>query len=242
MRETSPMSPGSCPVPFSWGPQGNAKRRLAVWITAAALLLIAIQTPTSAQPTSPTEPRNQTIVLAVKTPTTANELLANIYYAVQNNLLVQRGLYVDDYLLRLFGGTRVVWRTPVGTQIVDGQVVGFSKWIKPLVVDGIRLDGISIAFSLQRSRAEVASLFGLFRVPSDANFDDVIRVFGKNWKEAPPEPLSPHPRIYGPATHPHGNETILYEFERDNVSQIVSFELNGDASIYIIRITARERN
>jgi hypothetical protein len=108
---------------------------------------------------------------------------------------------------------------------------------KPLVVNGISIRSLAIYFLWQelrndhrRARLDV-SLLGSTLV----RFDEVVRLFGPNWTNAPIEAPIPH-RHYDTVTAPHGNQVILYELHSSAGQANVRVEFHGDGSLRDINI------
>jgi hypothetical protein len=181
--------------------------------------------------------QTDTQILPIKSPTSTSDLLINIGYLVRHNLLVQRSLYSERALQHIFGSAVIKFRPEIDSRIFI-DLLGLDHLVNPVLVNGIPLSSLSISLSWAGEKARAtARLSVLFRSSPGLNFEDVIRVFGGDWKKPTPVPSSPH-RIYHAPSRPHGNDHIFYDFAIGRVRQQVHFEFSSDASIESIFITA----
>lgn len=178
--------------------------------------------------------------IQVSKPTTLKQILENIRYAVDRNLLIQPETYVEDRLTLLFGGTSVLWISKDKTSHIKGDVEGLDTIVAPVLVDRIQVNALSVDF-LWRSvspQTRVADLHLNSSASVDVRFDDVVRIFGANWKNAPPE-ANLH-RQYDVVTRQHGNARIIYDLRIDRATYRIRFEFHGNSSLYILHLTAEE--
>jgi hypothetical protein len=184
---------------------------------------------------------NATAYSKLRTPTSLSELLDNIRTALDYGLLLDRSSYGEEQLKRLFGGNSVKWDSGRRSDDLSGEILGLDGFVEPVVVNGIRIRGLSIDFSWQDlgNGHRNARLFVFFLGHIPVYFDDVVGLFGPNWTKAPTEAPIPD-RIYDTVTAPHGNEVILYEFSSKAGQAKVRVEFRGDASLRIVNIASQE--
>ncbi|AMP15767.1 hypothetical protein CPter291_3532 [Collimonas pratensis] len=184
---------------------------------------------------SAVEPNN-----IVNKPTTQKQVLENMKFALDHDLLLREDFYSDENLKNFFDA-KDVRRYIVGANHKDFRVQtnNFEKLFKPVEFDGNTYPGAQMAggFAISETGELHGSInidvSGVEQAPRELYFNDVENVFGKNWE------LINEVRLHGPlpyATGPHGNETIRYTLDDTLIKRgiVVEFHRNGSfAGVYL---------
>jgi hypothetical protein len=171
----------------------------------------------------------------LKPPTSLFEILANLWFATQHDLLLDDALYTVSNLKTLSGGKEVRWleRSPVGQ---SAHVTGFGEISGPVQV-GRNAFEEAVGYDLGRDAAiadKTSSRASIvFRSSDDVvSFEQIERGFGRNW-EPDYSFTVPHGRALPPPTHPHGYGGIRYVLDDKRVSRSVTFRFSAAGNVSI---------
>jgi hypothetical protein len=169
----------------------------------------------------------------VKPPTTAFEVLKNLKLAFEHDLLLRKDFYTGENLLHFSGGNKVEWREHTeGKQWV--WISDFGAIAQPIRTKNFTYEGIS--WSAARTEEKNGKVVGeaslsLIMPNSGITFDQVERLFGKEWKPYYHSVILPERKIM-PPTRPHGNDRIRYVLNSEHVARSVLMEFHSDATLY----------
>lgn len=174
----------------------------------------------------------------VQAPTNVATLLQNMKFTIDRRFLLQKDFYTEPTLERFFGARQVIWgKHDVGMKW--GHLAKLDGVVAPVVMDGMLRSGIDASFTFDLDHGGKASatwLLGIAASPS-IDFAGATRIFGRNWKQVPWSPPSPHGQ-YRPPTREHGNEQILYSDMSDDASYQLTLEFYPDATLNMLRFSA----
>ena len=170
----------------------------------------------------------------IKKPTSPKELLKNLKFAIENELLVRDDFYTDENLKKLFGGNRVKWldNKKNNKSAVILNFIGLFENAEKYRGDGVevyweKLDSNKAISDTGKAHVRVnISTFGDSRFRAEV----VEKVFGtkmqvKNlYKDNDPTPLSQ-------GNHRHGNKGMHYTFSSPTMKSLFVSVVNGDGSI-----------
>jgi hypothetical protein len=171
----------------------------------------------------------------VKKPTTPVELLKNIKFALDHELLLREDFYTDGTLKQFIGGTRVEWpynRPTSKSAKVSGlgdlyqatrgaPRMGIDVRLYPAEEDGKIEDHrkIGAAITVQMGRGlTVEDVEGVLGVPTKVS-DRHGGIPG------------PHPEPGQPKTHPFGNTVIVYPLDKPTSKGRITFTIDGDGTV-----------
>jgi len=202
----------------------------------------------SVAPASLEQNVNSNCYSIMSTPRNAIELLQNIRYAVDNDLLLRKDFYTLDIFIKFIGADNTfgVYKEPQSDQ------------------DKFQIGGRRFGYAVVASATEETTLVGAnygggWRKNIDANehsgvlnlgfsrsvnkgaisFEDVEKVFGKKWTLPKEVPVHPPP----PSTAKYGNYTLLYRFDDDSFIRIVNigFDSGGKLRRILVDIKRKSR-
>ncbi|HTD03176.1 MULTISPECIES: hypothetical protein [Oxalobacteraceae] len=182
----------------------------------------------------------------VKKPTTPRELLQNIKFSIDRNLLIRADFYTAENLERFFGGKAKV--QTVRTQKNDLEILSAVSNLGDVLANTKKLYGTSIEFDLQEKNENSGILHANVVVPGTSadprlTVELVENVFGSSGemtvsdssdalseKEAADrlqtaDPKGPAPFVgyAAPATHELGNKRIEFFIPKSGVNTSVVF-------------------
>jgi hypothetical protein len=216
---------------------------LAAIVLTAAVLSVALGADNQQQPSDENSRAGvasvKELYAMVKKPTTPIEVLKNIKFAVDHELLIREDFYTDENLKRFIGGTRVKWGTNKPTSksavvyglddIYEG-VRGFPGMGIDVRMDTVDETGKSADHGRIRAGIVVQMGRGLM-------VEDVERVLG------PPNQVSDayrgggdggihsEPMFVLPKTHPLGNTGLEYPFNNPASKAKFAFLIDGDGTV-----------
>ena len=159
------------------------------------------------------------------------DLFVNIKFVMDRDLLLREAFYKDEVLRRFFGGSKIIWqRENEADKFVE--IARFGSMLEPVEVAGRMVGGLTMYAhrAVTPDRKAKGRLTLSFINPMRPDFDDVERIFGKDWKYPPPTVASPHKAFRSP-TRLHGNEQIIYEISKPPISSYSRFEFAFDGMI-----------
>jgi hypothetical protein len=147
-------------------------------------------------------------------PRTAIGILQNMKRAAAAGLLLDESFYAEANLKEAFGAAQVAFGRPVAGYRLYGRLSGFGVLFETARVGGSYREGGDFTFSLSSSPvapSDATPVEGrlqlVFARPTLA-FDDVEKVFGKNWQPAPYPPEAGAAPLH--AERVHGGTAIVY--------------------------------
>ena len=153
----------------------------------------------------------------LKKPKSVLEIIKNIKYVTDNNLLTTEELYTEEHLKLVLGGDRVKSRTIAGRGI-SGEVLGFDSMVQSVKVNNNwKIDGLSIFFRrayLSSGRTEGLLALNV-RGDSNVTLSDIERFFGKNHKQSR--------NIMSPHGGPIPSAYIEYSSVEENTERLMEF-------------------
>ena len=177
------------------------RRRLVLSAAALAPASVAGTAPVLAQP------------VRLERPRTAIGILQNMKRAAADGLLLDESFYAEATLKEAFGAAQVAFGRPVAGYRLYGRLSGFGVLFETARVGGSYREGGDFTFSLSSSPAAPSDatpvegrLQLVFARPTLA-FDDVEKVFGKNWQRAPYPPEAGAVPLH--AERVHGGTAIV---------------------------------
>jgi hypothetical protein len=184
----------------------------------------------------------------VKKPTTPMELLKNIKFALDHELLLRDDFYTDENLMRFLGGSRVEWvDNRPGLRRVEVRNLGnlfemSSSWPgmgisavllttdeknRGYVEGGSRLKGRIGIYPLGDSRMTIEAVESVFGKPTE--------VYNPYAGEKPP-----YGTKLGPKTHPLGHMAFKYRFDHPTSKVIVGFDSGGSGKVTVFNASLTE--
>jgi hypothetical protein len=193
-----------------------SRRRLVLSAAALAPLTLAGAAPAVAQP------------LGLERPRTAIALLQNMKRAAGEGALLDETFYAEANLKESFGAQQVAYGRPIPGYRLYGRVSGFGVLFEVARVGGDYREGGDFSFSL--SSADATPVEGMLRLSflrPTLGFDDVEKVFGRDWKPAayPAAPGAAPPH----AERVHGGTAMLYPLGSGDSSRWIMFAFNPRA-------------
>lgn len=176
----------------------------------------------------------------VKIPTRPIEILENIKFALDHDLILREDFYATENLHNFFSiENPSMGSTESGQKDIWVRTSNFGgRLFKPVKFRSSTYPGAQLVLSfksteLGKVHASIGlSISGLGKV-SELNFDAVEKIFGKNWKLDRTAPLhGPNP----PATAPHGNDIVTYVVDNCCIKRTISIAFYGDGSLSDISI------
>lgn len=181
----------------------------------------------------------------VKKPTNPTELLKNIKYAIDNELLIREDFYTDDNLKKLYGGERVVWKKnePVDKLVRVVELGGIFERAKKLQNIGIgmtrqKLDDKRVVNNNGKLLGNVG-----FSNPEDPRFnvDEVMGVFGAKMQIVNPYEKNTQPVPLLATTHKLGNKELTYKNYGQTSKTIITFLVRGDGTVKFSEFIQEEK-
>lgn len=180
----------------------------------------------------------------VKAPKTPFELLENIKFAIEAQLLLQPDFLDEERLKQFTGATSVRCAARRADQHPGAfycEFEGFEKIVEPRRTEKFVMEGIALSLSqIRASNGAVASALLLLEFHQERvglPFARVTHLFGPGWKDDN-RPISPHRRL-APSTAPNGNARITYGKGKSRLDLV--FGPNAELSSISFR-AAREHN
>jgi hypothetical protein len=184
----------------------------------------------------------------VKTPTNPDELLNNLSTLVKSDFLFQDSTYLNENLTEIFGGLKIDRREVSPKE----RVVSVTK-LGSLFQNSDRLFGIGAEvhiFTRIHSQSgisckETSKIHVVMDTGYDTRFtaEKVIGVFGTKYSLAQRPDLTarnvlgPQGAVpFTPATNKFGNKRLSYSFNREAISDNISFDLSSDGAVLTISI------
>ncbi len=146
----------------------------------------------------------------------------------QERRLLDAAFYEPANLEQLFAASAVSFGRPIAGYRLYGTVSGFGVLVEAVRIGGTAREGMTLAFSLSAPPAgpPEGRLLLTFLQPSVA-FDDIEKVFGKEW-----EPAAYPARADGSApyaTRAHGSSAIRYRLGEAEPAGWMAFAFNARA-------------
>ncbi len=173
------------------------------------------------------------LMRAIKKPANLTELLKNIKYAIDNELLMREAFYIDDNLKNIFGEADVVWKSnELSSKRI--QIKNFGNAYKGMEID-IYCKKVDKKGELDAEGNFVGS--GAFANAYDQRFnsDMVMEVFGTalTIKDLYANFNPKHPQPIAHSTHKFGCKIISYTME--TVTSKASFHFITSADGVVAR-------
>jgi len=175
-------------------------------------------------------------------PRTAIEILQNMKRAAADGLLLDESFYAEANLKQAFAASQVAFGRPAAGYRLYGRVSGFGVLFETVRVGGSTREGGDFTFSLSspKSSSDAPPVEGrlqlLFVRPTLA-FEDIERVFGKDWRPAPfPAEAGAAPLH---AERVHGGTAIVYELGRTPKARWITFAFDPRALLQFAVAAAR---
>ncbi|MBN9088746.1 MAG: hypothetical protein J0J01_17720 [Reyranella sp.] len=171
---------------------------------------------------------------AVTPPATGVELLRNLKWVVDNDVVLRPDFYVPDSLRRVLGIDAFVIRQR------DGGL-GLDHWVRPTKEEQERSPDAAAKYAkcqyggLYTPQPNGASQGGLtfdcsYARSDRASIEQIEKTFGADWLFLPPSVPS-HGSGLPAATAAHGNERLHRESKRGRKAQRVTIQLWPDATL-----------
>ncbi len=200
----------------------------------ATFLVLSVVGACGAQPDLPTTQAAASNAYAkIEKPDNIAGIFRNLGFAIDHQLLLREDFYTEEKLTHFFGGDKIIWRKPRSAGVRWGFVSGFGKTVERFpMADGSSLEGLTVAFAWDVDADYKSKATWLIAVTSPAGIDfaGVEAIFGRRWKEAPPLPPSIH-GVFRAPTREHGNDRIVYSFNRQGVKSQFTFAFRADATL-----------
>ncbi len=216
------------------------------------------QQPVKVVPPKPYKPTAD-LMKKIRKPTSPKELLQNIKFAVDNDLLLRDDLYTDDNLKMLLGGRRVIWDNyrhlytlPNMHSMYDKSLDMHAKVtdMADVYLSGRQYRGMGCSvyhgiyesvYNAKKGRFDTieSKKFGVLAgaPPRESPFlvDFVDELFGSNREveDIVVEPGNPHhpaPALPKPI-HKLGNKLIKYTFDKPASKVTISFQIYHDGVV-----------
>jgi hypothetical protein len=200
---------------------GERSKAMAASVMAIFAIASGCESPSDVSPAPP------------NTPASLADLLLNIRQVTASGAILRDDFYDSENLKMVFGAGTVDYIQRCAVNIVP-KLRDFPAWLPRQGPEGKTYDAIDVRV---RKYQNIEGIFGasiILNFTSGSrprpDFDEIQRLFGRNWTECPPDPPSPHGPIYVPPTRPHGNACIIYALGRGSPSQI-RFRFMPDATL-----------
>ena len=167
-------------------------------------------------------------------PGSLTDLLLNVRQVTASRAILRYDFYTEQNLRDVFAAGSVRY-----IQLCDVNVVpdmkDFPEWIPRLGQPGKTYDAFDLRVRRYRTIDKEYGATVIFRLYPEAgpkpDFDDVERLFGRNWTECPWEPPSAHGPIPIPPVRPHGNACIVYNLGPSGQGRQLLLQFAPDATI-----------
>ena len=173
------------------------------------------------------------IYAMVKKPTMPIELLQNIKFALDHQLLQNEDFYTDENMKSFLGGRKVFWEKDDHTE-KRGGFVGLDQMVK---TERKFNDGISFSFDRkikENGQVQIELELIIFG-EHPANFDAVEKIFGTDWHYPRNRMVRGHGEVIPSATQPHGNAHIEYLAGAGDRQFLIETEFDHNASLSTAR-------
>jgi hypothetical protein len=186
---------------------------------------------------------NPAFYMDVKLPTSAKEVLRNVKWALDHDALLRVDFFTPESMDRFFGVAAPMIRSLDGIRAngeMEFSLKGLTDLPKNFAVNAKCTYSVGGALESDGSLKEGSLAFFCNYI----TFDDVELVFGDKWQAGwmvfgPPPPHS----LPFPATAPHGNETMVYDFDGPpyyrgrQVQRRLVVEFAPDASLKALQLS-----
>lgn len=174
------------------------------------------------------------LVKMVKMPTTPIELLKNLQFALNSEMLLREDFYTEENLRKLTGGTKFGWHSTgkVGANFIDIEVFGLDQIPRYKPYDPASPNFINLRFKGTKQENGKLSIsvstrfeFGDPRV----SYSEIEKLFDTQW-QALEKPRWSSNRTYREPTEPHGNQKWGYVINRsESVEERVDIDFGPSA-------------
>ena len=174
----------------------------------------------------------------VMKPTTLIELLQNIKFALDHQLLLKEDFYTDENMKSFLGGRKVFLEKDDRTE-KRGGFVGLGQQVK---TERKFNDGISFMFDrkIKESGQVHVELELIIFGEHPANFDAVEQIFGADWHYPRNRMVRGHGEVIPSTTQPHGNAHIEYLTGTGDHQFLIEMEFDHNASLSTARFSKKK--
>ncbi|MGD0278744.1 MAG: hypothetical protein ABSC11_05520 [Smithella sp.] len=183
------------------------------------------------------------LMAMINKPTNPVELLKNIKFAIENNLLLSEDICIDDNLNNLLGGTKVSWREYSSFQ-KKAEIVSLSDVFQRsfsgqgIIYERTRLDDKKVESSSGKLCVEIScDGYGDTRFTVEA----VESVFGTDMQVVNPYTKPNRHLALIPTTHKLGNLELIYNIENPTSKTVISFLIKGNGIVKRAAFTQEEK-
>lgn len=141
----------------------------------------------------------QELYAMVNKPTTPYQILENIKFVVDHDLLLREDFYTDENFNHFFGAVKISQTRHSRTRM-SGGVDGFEAAIDPPIKVGdtnLVMPSLSMTFGREIKPDGIVTayieLYATHHHFENVDFDGVTRLFGSDWTYGQ-QPYSPHPQ------------------------------------------------
>jgi hypothetical protein len=178
----------------------------------------------------------------IEHPNTLLDLLSNLKFAFDNNLLLQADFYTEDRLAAFSGGKEVHWLQASETRRWV-EISGFGGIADPMQVGSTTYSGISYRGGrvlTDDGKVQASAFLQLTGHNPSVSFTNMERIFGQTW-EADPYFPPPKGRIFQPPTDVHGNQRIRYTSADADVTRVIVLEFQADGTLYEVSLEEKTK-
>ena len=177
------------------------------------------------------------VLAMINRPATITDLLQNIKFALEHDLLLQKDFYTDENLKRFFRTSKIEWTTnepasKLGTLVAFDDLPYKDQNERPYNVD-VKL-GLWDYGKKQPIEGGGITLTGRYPV------EIVEKVFGTKMEVTNPyagDSLE-HPTLLQETTHKYGNKGLIYRFNTVLAKKaFAAFVMNGDGTVNRLNAT-----
>lgn len=166
-------------------------------------------------------------------PTNPVELLKNIKFVIENNLLLRDDFFIDEYLNKAFGGTEISWHK---NEPNNKEFMVFN--LKDVFQTSYSSDGIGCnrrrldETGILNERGKITARLGFYGF-GDTRFtvESIENVFGSDMQV-----INPYKRLNRsiallPKTHKLGNQKLIYRIDSPTATTVISFLIKGNGIV-----------
>jgi hypothetical protein len=166
----------------------------------------------------------------IKKPTNPIDMLKNIKFAVENNLLMSDEITTDENLEKMFGSSKILWEKN-SQNYRRVMVAGISYYCRRLDDKG-----------MESAQGKLKIVIG-FSGHNDTRFtvEAVQDVFGTDTQVINPYTRPNRSIALLPKTHSLGNMELIYNIENQNSKTTVSFLTKGNGIIKKVKLIQEEK-
>jgi hypothetical protein len=178
---------------------------------------------------------------AITAPTNGIELLRNLGFALDHDVILRRDFYTAENMRRFFGSAPTIYKKSNGSIRTRWDVKPTDKERNKLEPGAERYAQCQYVADLivttsAKKKGGIAIVCN-FKHALGPTFEEVEQVFGQDWQNTWQMPLHGPPP---PRTTPHGNTRITYDFDKAPLRRSITVSFDPNATFSSLNLSEEE--